>query len=176
MGMLARPLNRLSWVAVPFMSTTSCKISTEGRGAHPRLGKNKLHELRGIKFFQLSAKSVHFSANFGSSNKHIKNNFKNVIFIVFKWCKICKYHVFSIVISLSPIKRKIIHAFGFKIGFTLFFCNFKVVVIYAFFSVKSVFPKCQCSQKKPCLPPQFLGSFYLKISFTPKSLHIENFF
>ena len=99
-----------------------------------RLEKNELHELRGVNFvFGFSTKLVHFSANFGSLNVKIRNNFKNVIFIACKWCKICKYYVYSMVISLSPVKRKKKNAFGLNIWFTLFCCEFKFVVIYAFF-------------------------------------------
>ena len=50
-------------------------------------------------------KLVHFSANFLSFNEQIRNTFKNVICIACKWCKIGKYYVYSIVISLSLVKR-----------------------------------------------------------------------
>ena len=85
-------------------------------------------------FFGFFAKLVNFSANFGSLNVQIRNNFKkNVIFITCKWRKICKYLVSSMVISLSPVKTKKKNAFGLNILFTLFFRNLKFVVIYAFF-------------------------------------------
>ena len=84
-----------------------------------------------------------------------KKNFKNVIFIGCQWCEICKYYVYSIVISLSPVKRKKIYAFWWNIWFTLFCRIFKFVFIYAgFFLTKSVFLKSKSSQKKvifPCL-------------------------
>ena len=98
--------------------------------------KNELYKLRGVQFFfGFSAKLVHFSANFRSLNTQIKNNFKNVIFIACKWCKICKYYVYSIsmVISLSPVKRKKKNAFGLNFWFMWFCRDLKFVIIYAFF-------------------------------------------
>ena len=57
----------------------------EGRregGKEGRLGKNELHELRGVQYFKrYSAKFVNFSAKFGSLNIQIRNNLKNIIFI-----------------------------------------------------------------------------------------------
>ena len=42
-----------------------------------RLGKNELHELRGVQFFKrFPAKYVKFSTKFGSLNVQIRNNFK----------------------------------------------------------------------------------------------------
>ena len=58
------------------------------------------------------AKSVHFSAHFGFLNMQIRNNLKNVIFIAFKWCKIWKYYVYIMVISLSLVERKKIKHLG----------------------------------------------------------------
>ena len=40
---------------------------------------------------------------FGSLNVQIRNNFKNIIFIACKWCKICKYYVNSMVKYLNII-------------------------------------------------------------------------
>ena len=99
-----------------------------------RLGKNKLHKLHGVNFFKrFSAKFVNFFAKFGCLNLHIRNNLNNVIFIACKWSKICKYFVNSIVISCSTCQTKENNAHGLNIWFTLYFCNFKHVVIYAFF-------------------------------------------
>ena len=50
------------------------------------------------------------------------------------------------VISLSLVKRKKNNGFGLNILFTLFFCDLKLIVIYAFFR-KSEFPKFQSSPK-----------------------------
>ena len=58
---------------------------------------------------------------------------KNVFFIACKWCKIYKYYVHIVVISLSPVKRKKKNAFGLNIWFLLFCRKFKFVVICAFF-------------------------------------------
>ena len=89
-----------------------------------RLGKNKLHEL--FKIF--SAKFFLFSVKFGFLNVQFRNYLKNVIFIAYKWCKICKLYVNSIVVSCSTSQN------GEKcIWFTLFCRNFQFVVIYAFF-------------------------------------------
>ena len=99
-----------------------------------RLGKNKLHKLRGVQlFFGFSAKLVHFSDNFWSLNGQRKNNFKNIIFIACKWCKIWKYYLYSLVISLSLVKRKKKNAFGLNIWFTLFCHNFNLSSFTRFF-------------------------------------------
>ena len=69
---------------------------------HTRLGKNKLHELLRVQLFKrFSGKFVNFPAEFGSLNVQIRNNFRNVNFIVCKWCKICKFKVYSMVISCN---------------------------------------------------------------------------
>ena len=56
-----------------------------------------------------------FFAKFGSLNVQIRNNFKNIIFIAFKWCKIFNYYVNSIIISCSTCQMNI---FGLNIWFT----------------------------------------------------------
>ena len=64
-----------------------------------RLGKNELHDLRGVQlFFRFSAKFVNFSAKFESLNMQIRNDLKIVIFIVCKYCKTCKNFVNIMVI------------------------------------------------------------------------------
>ena len=73
------------------------------------------------------------SAKFESLNMQLRINFKNVIFIACKWCKICKYYVHSMIVLLSPVKKKKKNAFGLKIWFLLLCHNFKFIVIYAFF-------------------------------------------
>ena len=56
-----------------------------------RHGKNELYKLCGVQLFsRFSVKFVNFSSKLGSLNVQIRNNL-NVIFIVCKWCKICKY-------------------------------------------------------------------------------------
>ena len=101
---------------------------------------------RSSTFFWIIRQIDKFSANFRPLNMQIRNNSKNVIFIACKLCKICEYYVYSIVISLSPVKRKKKNAIGLNIWFTLFCCNFKFVVICGFFFfAKSVFPKFQSS-------------------------------
>ena len=108
-----------------------------------RLGKNELHELREF-IFSLSfflAKYVNISAQFGFLNMQIINKLKNVIFIACKWCKVIKLYLNSMVISYSYWQNNKKNAFGLNIGFTLFCCDFKFVVIYGFFSAKSEFPK-----------------------------------
>ena len=84
-------------------------------------------------FFYFPQILVHFPANFWSLNVQIRNNFKNVILIACKWCKICKNYLYSMVISLSPVKREKNNAFGLNIWFVLFCCDLKFAVIYAFF-------------------------------------------
>ena len=86
-----------------------------------RLRKNKLHELRGVIYFIF----YFFPFKCGSLNVQIRNNFKNVIFITCKWCKICKYYVNSMVISKYISKGRKKNAFGIDIWLTLFCCNFK---------------------------------------------------
>ena len=72
-----------------------------------RLGKNKLHELRGVPlFFGFSAKFVNISAIFGFLNMQIRSNFTNVVFIATKWCKIFKYTVNIMVISYSYCQKR----------------------------------------------------------------------
>ena len=72
-----------------------------------RLGKNELHELCRVQLFKrFSAKFVKFSAKLGYFNLQIRNTFKNVIFIVYKRCKICKYQVNSMVISCSTCQKE----------------------------------------------------------------------
>ena len=98
-------------------------------------------------FKRFSAKLVHFPANFGSFNRQIRNNSKNVIFKACKWFKICEYYVYSMVISLLPVKKKKKNAFGLNIWFTLCCRYFKFVIIYTFFRQLCI-PKIQSSQKK----------------------------
>ena len=72
-----------------------------------RLGKNKLHELRGVQFFKIfSAKFVKFSTKFGYLHTQMGNKFKNIIFISCKGCQICKYYLNSMVISGSTCQRE----------------------------------------------------------------------
>ena len=61
--------------------------------------------LRSSTFKRFSAKFVLFSAKFDSLNVQIRNNFNNVIFIAYNWCKICKYYVNSTVISCSTSQK-----------------------------------------------------------------------
>ena len=44
-----------------------------------------------IFFVRFSAKFVNFSAKFESLNVQIKNNYRNIIFIVYKQCKLNRY-------------------------------------------------------------------------------------
>ena len=66
----------------------SCRISgsndTHTVEMHvDRLGKNEPNGLRGVEFYKrFSENFVKFSAKFGSINVQIRNNFKNIIFIV----------------------------------------------------------------------------------------------
>ena len=53
-----------------------------------------------------SAEFTFFSAKFRFLNMLIKNNFKNVILIASKWCKIFKYSVNSMVISDSYCQKE----------------------------------------------------------------------
>ena len=72
-----------------------------------RLVKNKLHELRKVQlFFGFSVKFVILSAKFGFLNMQIRNNFKKVIFIAYKWFKILKYYVNSMVLSYSYCQKE----------------------------------------------------------------------
>ena len=64
--------------------------------AFTRLRTNKLHELHGAQLFKIfPAKFLKFSALFASLNVEIRNNFKNIIFIACKWCKLCIYYLNS---------------------------------------------------------------------------------
>ena len=66
----------------------------------------------------------------------ITNNFKNVSFIAYKWCKICKYYVNSIIISCSTSQiREQCDLVKYMIYTVLF------VVIYAFFP-PNMYSKC----------------------------------
>ena len=73
------------------------------------------------------------STKFGFLNVQIRYNFKNINFITCKWSKICKYYVNSMVISCSTCQKKENNAHRLIIWFTLFCCDFKFVVNYAFF-------------------------------------------
>ena len=73
-------------------------------------------------FKKIFRKICSFCAKFGSLNMQIRNNFKNDIFIAYKWCKICTYC-------------------GLDIWFKLFCCNYKFVIICVLFAAKSVLPK-----------------------------------
>ena len=103
-------------------------------GGGDRLGKNKLHELRGVQpLFWFSAKFVNISAKFGFLNMQIRNNFKNVVFIACNWCKIFKYYVNTMIMSYSYSQKEEKNLFGLNIWSTLFCCVFKFVVIHMFF-------------------------------------------
>ena len=97
------------------------------------LEKTKPMNSAELFFFGFFEKLVNFSANFGSLNVKIWNNSKNVIFIACKRCKICIYYVYSMVISLLPVKRKKKNEFWLNIWFLLFCRDFKFVVIHACF-------------------------------------------
>ena len=74
------------------MERFDCSSWSYGVVVFGRLGKRELHELRGVQLFKrFSAKFVNFSVKLESLNVQIRNNFKNVIFIACKQCKICKY-------------------------------------------------------------------------------------
>ena len=62
----------------------------------------------------MSAKFVKFSAKFGSLNVQIRNNLKNIIFIAFLWCKVCKYYVNSMVSSCSACQKEEIECMWVK--------------------------------------------------------------
>ena len=53
------------------------------------------------------------------------------------------------------------NAFGLNIWFTQFCCNFKSVIIYAFSPAKSVFLKCQSSQKNKVFSKSDFSSYHL---------------
>ena len=81
-------------------SSTDCSVLEWGLSPHwclllphltLRLGKNELHKLCGVQLCsRFFVKLVNFFSKLGSLNVQIRNNL-NVIFIVCKWCKICKY-------------------------------------------------------------------------------------
>ena len=63
----------------------------------------------------------------------IRNKFRNFIFIAYKWLKICKYYNKKAWLYQVAPKGRQKNACWFNIWFTLFGCNIKYVVIYAFF-------------------------------------------
>ena len=80
----------------------------------------------------------------------IRNNSKNIVFITCKWSKICQYYVNDMVILCQNERRKNTH--GLNIWFTVFCPNFKLLLIYAFFPAKYVFPKFRVYKKKCFFP------------------------
>ena len=86
-------------------------------------------------------------AKIGSLSVPIRNNFKNIIFITCKWSKICKYYVNSMVIPCSTCQKEEKECMWVKYLIYALCHNFKFVVIYTFFSAKTVFQKFQSSQK-----------------------------
>ena len=109
-------------------------------------GNNKLPELRKVKLF------LGFSAKFEFLNMRITKNFKNVIVIACKWCRIFKHYVNSMVISYSTCKKEENKAFRLNFYLALFCRNIKFVGIFVFFSfAKSEFQKFHNSQKKNVL-------------------------
>ena len=101
----------------------------------PRLGTKELHEHHGVKLF------FRFSAKFGSLNMHIRNNFKNIIFIACKWCKICKYYVNSMVISCSTCQKEEKECIWVNIWLRFFLSQFQICRNLHFFLLKIFFPK-----------------------------------
>ena len=103
-----------------FINTTGCFFlnakklyKKKNNYSTTRLGGKKLHELWGIQLFILVfAKFTNISAKFEFLNMQIKNNFKNVIFIACKWCKVFKYSVNSMVISCFYCQKKKKNALG----------------------------------------------------------------
>ena len=73
-------------------------------------------------FFCFSVKLVDFSAKFGFFDVQVRINFRNVILIPCKWCKICKYYVNGMVISCS----------------TLSCCNVKFVVLFCHICIPKI--------------------------------------
>ena len=62
--------------------------------------KIHIHEPCRVQLFKrFSAKFVNISAKFGFLNMRTRNNFKNVILVACKWCKIFKYSVNRMLIS-----------------------------------------------------------------------------
>ena len=134
-----------------------------------RLGKNKLQELRGVHFLKRSsANFVKFSAKFGSLNMQIRNNFGNIIFIVCKWSKICKYHG-NIMYHLSK-GRKNMHMHGLNIWFTLFCCNLKFVVIYTICPPNLYSQNVRVHKKIVFFKSASMSSFSLRWTYSPQSL------
>ena len=72
-----------------------------------RLGKNKLHELRGVQFKKKIFHQIcQIFRIFLSLNVQISNNFKNIFFIAIKLFKIFKYYENSMVLSCSTCQKE----------------------------------------------------------------------
>ena len=88
-----------------------------------------------------------FFRQFGFLDVQVRINFRNVIFIPCKWCKICKYYVNSMVISWSTIQKEDKECIWVKYLIYAVLLQCKICRIVRAFSAKSVFPKLQSSQK-----------------------------
>ena len=108
-----------------------------------RLGKKQSLWTPWSSIFFSSAKLVNFSVNFGSLNMRIRNSNKNVNFIACKWCKICKYYLYSMVISL--LQEEDNKRIWVKYLICAVLLQFQICRHLHVFSTKSVFPKFQSS-------------------------------
>ena len=79
------------------------QLGKNGKVVGGRLGKNKL---RRFLFKKRILKICQVLAKLESLNVQSRNNFKNIIFIACKWCKICKYYENNIVISCSTCQKE----------------------------------------------------------------------
>ena len=147
-----------------------CGASSMGVGCsavrcvHGRLRKNKLHELCGVQFLkQIFRLICKFSAKFGSLNVPIRNNIENIIFIAFKWSKICKYFVNSMLISSSSFQRQEKEYIWVKYLIRAVLSRFQICLNLCVFSAKSVIPKFQSSQKM-IFPSLVHGDWWLECS------------
>ena len=100
-----------------------------------RVGKNKIHEHCGVKFFFNVLRQIFkFFPKFRSLNVQIRNNFKYITFIDCKWCNICKYYVNNMVIFCSTCQREETECTWVKYLIYAVWSQFQIFVIYAFFS------------------------------------------
>ena len=103
-----------------------------------RLGKYELHEPHGVQLFKrFSAKFVNISAKFGFLNMRTRNNFKNVILVACKWCKIFKYLVNRMLISYIYCQKEEKECILVKYLICAFMSQFQICRNSRVFSAKS---------------------------------------
>ena len=124
-------------------------VSFIERNLLPEPDMEKTNSMNSVEFnfFYFSPNLLFFLPNLDFWTCKLKNNFKNFTFIAWKWCKICKYYVNSMVISNSTCQREENECICVQYLIYAVLSRFQICPNFLVFSANSVFPKFQSSQQ-----------------------------